>query len=797
MITIKKTSTKTDSNSWSLDYYDYNPGKEEYARESLLTTGNGFIGLRGTVPGMTINDDHYPATYLAGLYNETVSMVSGREIANEDFVNAPDFQYLTISIDNEIILFTKDQVKDMERHLDLKSGLFSGKVTVVTEKNKEALISFKKFVSMANRNQYGIFYEITPINFSGEIQISSQANGDVYNYNVERYRSLNTHHLVMDELATHNNTARMAVHTTTSELRVIQESKLLSDCDLEWENQVEEKRIIQKASVFINSGQCVSLEKLVFVEKALCNDDIDNISGMNQLSSFDEMYKASKVAWEILWNKSDIQIDGDVMSEKLLHLHTYHLLVSASPLSAKDLDVSVTARGLHGEAYRGHIFWDELYIMPFYIIHFPQTARQLLMYRYRRLCAAKKAAKEEGREGAMFPWQSGLDGTEQSQQIHLNPLTGNWDDDNSRLQRHVSLAIAYNIWLYYKNTGDWDYMNQYGMEMLLEIVKFWISMSNFDEKKGRYSISGVMGPDEFHESYPGATTGGVKDNAYTNIMVAWLFNETKKLLTELSDEVKKNIKEKTFFTQDFETRMEKIMNCLNLEIDEDGIIAQFDGYFDLKTIDWDYYRKKYGDIQRMDRILRADGKSADEYQVAKQADSLMTFYNLDKPSIDTILCQLNYRLPEDYFDKNLNYYLKRTSHGSTLSRVVHTKLAAMVNNRELSWKLFQESLYSDYEDIQGGTTAEGIHTGVMAATVYIALNTYGGIDIRQNTLIINPSLPEQWKQMKFNIEKNGIQYNIVIEKNKLEITADKDSETIISGTKNHLIKNQKKTVYLK
>src|SRR5699024_3653059 len=196
------------------------------------------------------------------------------------------------------------------------------------------------------------------------------------------------------------------------------------------------------------------------------------------------------------------------MSQKLLNLHTYHHLSSASPFANPTLDASITARGLHGEAYRGHIFWDELFIFPFYILHFPETAKSLLMYRYRRLETAKEDAQKAGYEGAMFPWQSGLDGSEQAQELHLNPINGTWKEDNSRLQRHVSLAIAYNIWQYWHNTQDTTFMQDYGLEMLLEIAHFWQSATVLNNTSERYDIDRVMGPDEFHESYPNSEKGG-------------------------------------------------------------------------------------------------------------------------------------------------------------------------------------------------------------------------------------------------------------------------------------------------
>lgn len=254
------------ANSWQLNYYGYVPGKDEYAVESLLTTGNGFIGLRGTTPEMTINEEHYPATYLAGLYNEAVSTVAGQQISNEDFVNAPNLQYLTLVIDGEQIVFSEAQVQELSRNLDLRTGLFQSQAIVKTKTEKEVLITTKKIVSMANRNQYGISYQIVPLNFSGEIEILSEADGTVFNYNVARYRSLNKQHLAVDEQKVQGSEARLVAHTNQSQISIIQESKLRSSVDLIWENQVTEGKILQRTKYLVELGESIDIEKLVFVE---------------------------------------------------------------------------------------------------------------------------------------------------------------------------------------------------------------------------------------------------------------------------------------------------------------------------------------------------------------------------------------------------------------------------------------------------------------------------------------------------------------------------------------------------
>ena len=264
------------------------------------------------------------------------------------------------------------------------------------------------------------------------------------------------------------------------------------------------------------------------------------------------------------------------------------------------------------------------------------------------------------------------------------------------------------------------------------------------------------------------------------MMVVWLFEEIERLQEVLPTDFAATV-EKSGISAETLHRMKDIKNKLALEINEDGIIAQFEGYFNLKDLDWDYYQEKYGNVYRMDRILNAEGHSADEYKVAKQADSLMIFYNFPQQKVDEILQDLNYDLPADYVTKNLAYYLARTSHGSTLSRVVHAQLAAMVDDQDLAWQLYKEALYSDYRDIQGGTTAEGIHAGVMAATLYIPLTTFAGLDIRQEVLNLTPNLPKAWESLSYKLKIRGVHFAIALTHRKIIITADETITIKVCG----------------
>ena len=220
---------------------------------------------------------------------------------------------------------------------------------------------------------------------------------------------------------------------------------------------------------------------------------------------------------------------GDERVQQLLRLHVSHILQVCSPHTTNH-DAGVPARGLNGEAYRGHVFWDELYVFRYLTSRLPDVTRELLMYRYRRLGEARAAAREAGYKGAMFPWQSGSDGSEETQIVHLNPLSGHWDPDLSHRQRHVNAAIFYNVWHYHQATDDLDFLRDYGAEMMLEIARFWGSIAHLNPERDRYEIHGVMGPDEFHEKYPGAEESGLRNNAYTNVMVAWICEQAQTVL---------------------------------------------------------------------------------------------------------------------------------------------------------------------------------------------------------------------------------------------------------------------------
>jgi trehalose/maltose hydrolase-like predicted phosphorylase len=305
--------------------------------------------------------------------------------------------------------------------------------------------------------------------------------------------------------------------------------------------------------------------------------------------------------------------------------------------------------------------------------------------------------------------------------------------------------------------------------MMLLIAQFGVSLAKYDPQDDRYHTEGLVGPDEFHEGYPDSHKPGLKDNAYTNLMIVWTLLKAQEMLSILPEADKVKILEKLKLGQEELLQWNDITRKMNIIINDKGIISQFDGYFALKELNWHKYKTRYGNIQRMDRILKAEGESPDDYKVSKQPDVLMLFYLLELSEIENIFRRLGYGFDKDTLRKNYKYYLKRTSHGSTLSKVVYCFLAQLLRGPQASWGWFREVLESDIYDTQGGTTPEGIHTGVMAGSIDIVMRGFAGISVLEDIIRINPKLPKNWQGIKLRFRFKGRWASLSITKYQITI----------------------------
>jgi alpha,alpha-trehalase len=507
---------------------------------------------------------------------------------------------------------------------------------------------------------------------------------------------------------------------------------------------------------------------------AISEPGVAALAKLTEAPAFEELLAEQTRAWRHLWQECDIRIESSRASAiaMKLRLHIFHLLQTVS-YHTIDLDVGVPARGWHGEAYRGHIFWDELFIFPFLILRIPILSRALLLYRYRRLPAARHAAREAGYGGAMFPWQSGSTGREESQLVHLNPRSGRWVPDVSHRQRHINAAIAHNVWRYYEATGDYDFLYFHGAELLAEIARFFASIAAYDEASERYDIRGVMGPDEFHTANPDADHvdgGGLDNNAYTNVMAAWTLVLALDVLDLLPEERRAKLCETIGLSLEELERWDHISRRLKIPFHGGGIISQFEGYERLLELDWRAARERHGDIQRLDRLLEAEGDTPNRYKVSKQADVLMLFYLFTADELSRLFERLGYPFEHETIPRNVDYYLERTSHGSTLSLVVHSWVLARAQ-RPRSFEMFCQALDSDIADVQGGTTPEGIHLGAMAGTVDFVQRCYTGIEASAHVLHFDPRLPEHLERLSMRLRYRRQILDVEVDHERLKVSS--------------------------
>ncbi|HEY6575993.1 MAG TPA: glycosyl hydrolase family 65 protein, partial [Mycobacterium sp.] len=738
------------------------------------------FATRGAAPESRAGQVHYPGTYAAGVYNRLVDDLSGTQIDNESLVNLPNWLALTFRFDGGgwFDIDTVD-VLSYRQTLDLRGAVLTRDVRFRDDAGRTSALRQRRFVAMHMPHVAALETTIVAEDWSGTIEIRSTLDGGVTNSLVERYRDLADRHL--GSVQTHeisDDSVLLTAQTTQSRIPIAMAARTTVWRDGEpvpathrlFDDGVE---IGHDITVRLSVGEAVTVEKIVTIytgrDVATSEPAVDAERWLSRLGRFAELMDGHRTDWVHLWERLSIEFDDFTDELRVLRLHLMHLLQTVSP-NTSDLDVGVPARGLHGEAYRGHIFWDELFIFPVLNLRLPMITRALLGYRYRRLPEARQAAAAAGYSGAMFPWQSGSDGREESQRLHLNPRSGHWNPDASARAHHIGIAVAYNAWKFYQVTGDLAYLIDYGAELLAEIARYFVSLTNHNEERQRFDIRGVIGPDEFHSGYPDAPYDGIDNNAYTNVMAVWVIMRALDALDLLPLPNRLDLMETLGLHSTELAHWEQVSRRMYVPF-HDGVISQFEGYGELAELDWDRLRSQYGNIQRLDRILEAEHDDVNRYKASKQADVLMLLYLLSTTELHELLDRLGYRFQPDQAPDLVDYYLARTSHGSTLSGVVHTWVLARAN-RDRALEFFTDALKSDVSDIQGGTTSEGIHLAAMAGTVDLMQRCFTGLETRADRLILSPHWPEALGVLAIPIHYRGLHLHLRVSGKGVIINVD-------------------------
>jgi trehalose/maltose hydrolase-like predicted phosphorylase len=769
--------------AWVVTFDAYTPA-EEGTREALCTLANGYWGTRGAAEESVADGVHYPGTYFAGVYDVVDLDVDGIRMPDEEMVNAPNWLATKIRLNDET-WFDLDAQQGLERlafrqELDVRHGVLTRIATVRDSHARVTTVRSDRFVSQADPRLAAMRISIVPEDWSGPVTIRTGIDGCVTNADTSHQSSLAHRHLrptALTELAA--DTLLLEVETSRSHIRIATAARTVVRVG---GSTVQPARrfdadprgtVTHEFTIPAHRGAPLVVEKVVRVstsrDRAVLTPAQSAADGVTLAASFDELLQAHVDAWEELWLEFAVDVRPVGRESLAVHFNAFHVLQTVNAIDA-DLDAGVPARGLHGEGYDGHVFWDELFVYPFLTLRRPRLTAALLDYRHRRLGAARTAAARAGHAGAMFPWQSGIAGDDVTPSWLFNPLADRWMPDHSSLQRHVGLAIAFSAWQYYESTGDVQFLLCQGGELIVEIARFFASLAVYDPDRDRFSIEHVMGPDEFHDGYVGQPGGGVRDNVYTNVMTAWVLRRAVATVGRVHRHPGGVAWRRLGVAPEELDHLDRIARRLTVVFNADGTLSQFDGYDALDTLDLDAYRRKYAAIGRLDLILDSEDDTSNRYQVSKQPDALMLLYLFSAEELRELLNEMGYELPADAVTRTVERYSATSTYGSTLSNVVHSWLEAR-RDRTRSWRFLTQALASDLEDIQHGTTRHGVHIAAMAGSVDIVTRCYVGLEMRDDRLWFHPLLPVEIDSLSFHLTYRGQALSVTVTRNDLRIVS--------------------------
>lgn len=727
---------------WRIIEEGFEPDKNMVS-ESVFSLGNEYMGVRGYAEE-GISCQSLLGSYFNGVYE------NARELKNTSYkgivkrthfmINAVDWLYTLIELDGERLDTATADIVDFTRILDMRSGTLKREFVWNTKSGKSIKIVLTRFVSMNKPNAGFQKIEFEPVDFSGKINIELGLDFSTL------HQSSNYCYWSEVDKKSENDIAAIIGRTLTTGSRIFSGFNLTCNRPIEKTLHTTDKYIGFQCVVPIVKGKKSTLVKSVtnIVEKdetassdslfahglSMINEQVE--FGYNNALSEQESY------WEHIWNNFDVQIDDDLKRQQGIRYCIFQLQQTYHGLNPKN---NIGAKGLTGESYNGHTFWDtETYCLPFYLFNNPNAAKNLLEYRYYTLPNAKRRANNLDCEGACYP---------------VATITGDEACDlwqHASLQFQASTGVAYGIMHYVGNTGDKEFLYTHGAEMLLEISRFLKSRGAWSQLRHKFGFYSVMGPDEFHMM--------VNNNCYTNYIAKKTFEYMLAVIEEMKKSVPAlyaDLKRKTEFNQ---AELDGIRECSeNMIIPYDektGIFEQHEGYFDLPHIDVDeipvddfplYNNWSY------DRIYRTD--------MIKQPDVLMLMFLFSQD------------FSEDIKKKNYEYYEPRTIHESSLSPSIHSVLANELKKSDEAFDFFDFATRMDLDNYNRNTN-EGLHTTSLAAAWVNILYGFGGMRSDGEILELSPSIPKQWKFYSFKLTYKNVTICVQVSSSKVEIKAIND-----------------------
>jgi len=711
--------------------------------ESIMTQGNGYMGIRNSL------SESYPSGTRAALINGVFNTPEGDV---SELAILPDVTNIEISIGEENFSSLFCDKTDYIRELDMKTGESFRQVIWTPAEGGKFQITFKRIVSDVKEHIIAEKISVKALEGDGEFEIKTGIDGKITNCGVQHFG-------IVRKSSYKDGSIGVYAETLQSKVGIAVSSYIV--CDAKKRISADRRSVFQSFNFKCNEGDSFTFEKIssyatsrdfeyktseVAVEKVK-NDSLEYLSEAVRMG-YDALREESAESWREFWEEKEIKIEtDDEFYAQAVNFAIYHLHIMAN---RNDNRLGIGAKALTGEGYKGHSFWDtEMFILPYYIYNEPETARNLLEYRYNLLNKACEKAKEYGYEGAMYPWEGAWidDGETCPKYGEMDMGTGEIRENKMcSIEVHVNAAIAYGVYQYFVATGDIDFMKRCGYEIIILTGLFWTSRAEF--VNGRYEILDVIGPDEYKDN--------IDNNAYTNYMAQLNMSLAAKYIDCMDSQTYDRLNEK-YNLCDILEKLNNVLNGLYLpKPNVDGIIEQFDNCMSLKEIDTSPYKNNENVC-----MIFADYDHSDilKMKVFKQADTVMLMYARKECFTDEII------------KKNLEYYEKFTLHDSSLSMCIHSLVAARVGDMQMADNVFRDALSVDIGENVNNSDI-GIHAASIGGIWLALVMGYGGLCVNEEGLSLAPKLPNHIEKYQFRICYKGSKLLIIVDKTGANIVRE-------------------------
>lgn len=735
---------------WKVVTHKFNQA-DKRLQESMTAIGNDYMGMRGNFEE-GYSGDSLQGTYLAGVWFPDKTRVGWWKNGYPEYfgksLNAPNFIGIGITVNGEKIDLAKVKFSAFVLSLDMHQGLLS-RSFMYEGKNVKVKFEFRRFLHISQKEAALIEVKATVLEGHAKIDFDSTLDGTVVNED----SNYDEHFWLPIEEDAEARTIQ--VETKPNPYKVPQFTVLLKE-SLRHNNQVvkgqvttDKARLSEKLTVDLDEGQSYNLEKDIIVitsrdvkaeaQKAKANDLMAKL----QSKSFDENLADHTTIWKKRWEKSDVVIAGDDAAQQGIRFNILQLFMT---YYGEDKRLNIGPKGFTGEKYGGATYWDtEAYIVPMYLcVTNPSVTKALLQYRYDQLPGAFHNAKQQGLKGALFPMVT-FNGIE---------CHNEWEITFEELHRNADIPFA--IYQYTNYTGDESYVENEGMEVLVDTARFWADRVHFSKMRNKYVIHGVTGPNEYENN--------VNNNWFTNTMARWLLQYTLERLPKANSEVVKKLN----VTDEEKAKWQDIVDHMYLGEDKKlGIFLQQDDFLDkdirpASTIPAD--QRPINQHWSWDKILRSP--------FIKQADVLQGIYFL------------NDHYTKEQKEKNFDFYEPLTVHESSLSACIHSILAAELGKQKKAVELYERTARLDLDNYNNDTV-DGLHITSMSGSWLAIVQGFAGMRYDHNQLKFNPFVPDKWDRYSFKINYRNrlIEVDVNHEETKLTLLKGDDLEVLVKGKK--------------